>query len=145
MFKKIVVICLLLPVFMGCGKKEPGTDNKPNILLITIDTLRRDHLSCYGYPRHTTPFIDSLAQEGIRFEHTLTPIPITSGSHASILTSLHTVTHKVNFNGLSLNEKFKTIAEVLQKNGYYTIGTIATYILKAKYHFSQGFTSFSDS
>ncbi|MFC2155902.1 sulfatase [Acidobacteriota bacterium] len=112
--------------------------------MITIDTLRRDHLGCYGYFRKTSPFIDKLAQKGVKFEHVITPITATSGSHASILTSLHPVTHNVTNNGDILNRKVQTMAEVLQQNGYYTIGAIAVKILSAKYNFSQGFDSFSD-
>jgi len=135
---KILIMMLILPF---CGK---GKDVKPNILLITIDTLRRDHLGVYGYPRETSPFMDRLAQEGMMFKHAITPIPSTAPSHASILTSLHPLTHGSTGNAAPLTDKAQTIAEVLKQNGYYTIGTVAVEFLSTKYNFSQGFDSFSD-
>ncbi|UCH94209.1 MAG: sulfatase [Candidatus Aminicenantes bacterium] len=117
---------------------------RPNILLITIDTLRRDHLGCYGYLPDTTPFIDRLAAEGLVFKNVITPMPLTDPGHASILTSLHPLTHQLTRNGAELNLQVETIAEVLKKNGYYTIGTIGAKHLSGKYNFSQGFDSFSD-
>jgi len=69
--------------------------------------------------------IDQLAREGVRFKHAITPIPVTAGSHASILTSLHPLTHDVLINGSTLSDKVQTIAEVLKGKGYYTIGTVA--------------------
>lgn len=136
-----LAFCLLVLLLPGCNKKQA----KPNILLITIDTLRRDHLGFYGYPLDTSPFIDSLAKEGVVFKNVVTPLPLTDGSHATILTSLHPLAHQVIRNATSLKDKVETIAEVLKKNGYYTIGTIAAFHLSKKYNFSQGFDSFSDS
>jgi arylsulfatase A-like enzyme len=135
----IVVLVLMFP---WCGGEKEG---KPNILLITIDTLRRDHLGVYGYPRETSPFIDRLAKKGVMFKHAITPIPVTAPSHASILTSLHPLTHGVTTNAADLTRNVQTAAEIFKKNGYYTIGTVAVKILAKKYHFSQGFDSFSDT
>lgn len=130
---------LVLLLFASCSKQKV----KPNILLVTIDTLRRDHLGIYGYPRETSPFIDHLAREGIMFRHVITPIALTAGSHASILTSLHPLTHQCIKNGGPLPAKVQTIAEVLQKNGYYTIGAVGVNFLSKQNGFSQGFDSFS--
>ena len=146
MKNKISVILLVLSVllvllpFFSCG----GEKVKPNILLITIDTLRRDHLGAYGYPRETSPFMDQLARDGVLFKYVVTPQPQTGGSDASILTSLHPLSHGVTFNYLVLSENVQTIAEVLKKNGYYTMGAIAVKLLAKKQQFSQGFDSFSD-
>lgn len=130
---------LVLLLFTSCSKQK----TKPNILLVTIDTLRRDHLGIYGYPRNTSPFIDHLAKNGVMFKHVITPIALTAGSHASILTSLHPLTHQCIKNGSPLSKKVQTIAEVLQKNGYYTMGTVGVNFLSKKNGFSQGFDSFS--
>jgi arylsulfatase A-like enzyme len=136
-----LVLCTLALLWPGCTKKQA----KPNILLITIDTLRRDHLGCYGYQLNTSPFIDSLAKDGVVYKNVVTPLPLTDGSHATILTSLHPLAHQVIRNATSLKDKVETIAEVLKKNGYYTIGTIAAFHLSSKYNFNQGFDSFSDT
>jgi arylsulfatase A-like enzyme len=132
-------LCLILLIFPNCKKEV-----KPNILLITIDTLRRDRLGCYGYSLDTSPFIDQLAKEGVVFKHVLTPLPLTDPSHASILTSLHPLTHQLMQNAAELNTGVETLAEVLKENGYYTIGTVGVKILSGEYNFSQGFDSFSD-
>jgi predicted AlkP superfamily pyrophosphatase or phosphodiesterase len=144
MIKRKTFLIFLLPwivllLFTSCSKQKA----KPNILLVTIDTLRRDHLGIYGYPRQTSPFIDQLAKNGVMFRHVMTPIALTAGSHASILTSLHPLTHRCIKNGSPLPKKVQTIAEVLQKNGYYTIGTVGVNFLSKQNGFSQGFDSFS--
>jgi len=135
----LMLLLALIVIFPGCGKKEA----KPNILLITIDTLRKDYVGCYGFPLATTPFIDRLAKEGLRFEHVVTPIPLTDPSHTSILSSLHPLTHQLIQNATKLDDKIETIAEVLKKNGYYTMGTVAVRHLSGGYNFSQGFDSYS--
>ncbi len=137
----LVTVCLgmIFLVLPNCKKEA-----KPNILLITIDTLRRDRVGCYGYTMDTTPFIDGLAKEGLVFKNVITPLPFTDPSHASILTSLHPLTHQLVANARELNTKVETMAEVLKKNGYYTIGTVAVKHMSGKYNFSQGFDSFSD-
>lgn len=135
-----ILLLILIVLLPGCGKK----DVKPNILLITVDTLRKDYVGCYGFPLETTPFIDRLAKEGVRFENVVTPIPLTDGSHASILTALHPLTHQVIRNASHLDDKVETIAETLKKNGYYTIGAVAVKHLTGEYNFSQGFDAFSD-
>ncbi len=137
-YSRAASISLLLLFSISC-KRE-----KPNILLVTIDTLRRDHVGAYGYPRQTTPFIDSLARNGIVFKNALTPIPSTAASHTSILTSLHPLVHNVLLNASRQSEKLDTLSEVLKKNGYFTIGTVAVFHMGREYNFAQGFDSFSD-
>ena len=133
----LFIVLLVLPACSG--EKE-----KSHILLITIDTLRRDHLGVYGYPRETSPFIDSLAREGLLFKNAVTPIPITAASHATILTSLHPLTHQLLNNGEALRDEVQTIAEVLRENGYYTIGAVGAKMMTEKSQFNQGFMAFSD-
>jgi arylsulfatase A-like enzyme len=137
-----ILILLLISVssFFSCSGKKA----KPHILLITVDTLRSDHLGAYGYPRETSPFIDSLAKKGMVFKHAITPQPITAPSHATILSSLHPLTHGLTMNGQKLNQKVQTMAEVLQKDGYFTIATVSVKLLSSKNKFAQGFDSFSD-
>lgn len=117
---------------------------KPHVVLITIDTLRKDYLGFFGYPAETSPFLDQMFKEGLVYKNTITPLPLTSASHATILTGLHPVTHQLLANSNPLSQKVQTMAEVFQKNGYYTAGTVAVGLLRKKYHFDQGFDSFSD-
>lgn len=143
-YKSIVSVMLVLVVFLtaSCGSKKY---DKPNILLITVEAMRPDHLGVFGYQRDAAPFISSLAKEGLVFKRVVTPQPLTSGSHAAILTSQHPLTVNVTIEGRVLPDNAQTIAEVLQKNGYYTIGTVAVNKLSKEKNFGQGFDSFSDT
>jgi len=89
-----------------------------NILLITVDALRPDHLGCYGYPKPTSPNIDALAKDGVVFEHAMAPKGSTWPSLASILTGLYPVTHGVRYNGMNLDSKHDTLAEMVAPAGY---------------------------
>lgn len=116
----------------------------PDILLVSIDTVRADHLGAYGYPRHTSPFIDSLAAEGTVFEEAVAPVPATDPSHASLLTALHPLKHGVLTNSSPLPRGVETLAAVLSRRGYHTMGATAVFHLSRKYGFDQGFAEFSD-
>src|SRR5262245_218013 len=85
----------------GCNKDPASTaaSSKPNVLLVTFDTTRADYLSCYGHAGNTTPTIDAIAREGIRYANCYTPAPITLPSHTSIMTGLHPFQHKLRDNG----------------------------------------------
>ncbi|NUM53234.1 MAG: sulfatase [Candidatus Hydrogenedentes bacterium] len=89
-----------------------------NLLIITVDTLRADHLSCYGNPNPTTPNIDAVAKEGTLFEYTFAPKGSTWPSLATIQTGLYPVTHGVRYNGMTLDSKHETLAETLAPKGY---------------------------
>ena len=87
-----------------------------HVILISIDTLRADHLGCYGYSRDTSPNIDALAAESVLFNHALAPVPITLPSHCSMLTGTTPLYHKVHDNiGFRLSDSNTTLAEILKK------------------------------
>jgi choline-sulfatase len=104
----------------------------PDIFLITIDTLRADHVHCYGYERIQTPALDALAHDGIRFAAAFTPSPITNTSHASILTGLLPGSHGVTDFAVPLSPSHPTVAELLKKNSYHTAAFIGAVILDSK-------------
>jgi arylsulfatase A-like enzyme len=89
-----------------------------NLVLISVDALRADHLSCYGYPRKTSPTIDALAGEGALFTNTMAQRGLTFPSLASIMTSLYPVKHGVRDNGMRLNGPKISLAQILKKKGY---------------------------
>ena len=93
---------------------------RPNVLLITVDTLRADHLSSYGYHLRTSPVMDRLAEEGVRFDQAYTAIPMTGPSHFSMFTGRYPQEHGARINGVALpgDSKFLTIPQVLQRFGY---------------------------
>jgi choline-sulfatase len=101
----------------------------PDVFLITIDTLRADHLGCYGYKDVETPTIDSIAADGVRFSAAFTHSPITNTSHTSILTGLLPSVHGVTDFGVPLAPQHVTWAELLKKQGYLTAAFIGAVIL----------------
>jgi arylsulfatase A-like enzyme len=106
------------------------------VVLVTLDTTRADHLGCYGYPRPTTPFIDSLAREGVLFETAYSAISHTAPSHATIFTGLYPYQHSIRANGDAFPEGdsaenlgFSTLAERFSAAGYRTAAFTATAFL----------------
>src|SRR5215469_1429841 len=121
---------LVLVAVMAAGYFAAAeSPSQPNVFLITIDTIRADHVHCYGYKDINTPAIDSLARDGIRFEHAFTPTPITNSSHATILTGLLPRVHGVTDFGVPLSPDHKTWAELLKNRGYHTAAFIGSIIL----------------
>jgi len=95
---------------------------RPNVLLITVDTLRADHLGAYGYALPTSPALDSLAAEGVRFTNAFTPVPTTAPAIAALVTGVHLDVHGVKENAGRLPETLVTIGEALAAAGYRTAG-----------------------
>src|ERR1700722_1280600 len=114
-------------VASGTGSARP-----PDVFLVTIDTLRADHVHCYGYEKIKTPALDSLAKDGIRFEQAFTPSPITNTSHATILTGLLPGDHGVTDFGVPLAAEHPTWAELLKPQGFQTAAFIGAVILDSK-------------
>jgi arylsulfatase A-like enzyme len=114
------------------GPDRPGADRRPRaVVLVTIDTLRADHLGCYGYERPTSPFLDRLAREGTVFENAFASAPHTSPSHASLFTGLHPSQHGVRSNGIGFAPTgFQTLAELFSEAGYDTAAVSAVNFLK---------------
>lgn len=116
-----------------------------NVLLISIDTCRADHLSCYGYESKTTPNIDALAAEGILFENVITPIPQTLPAHSSMLTGTIPPYHGVhdNYDYLS-DESNVSLAEILGNAGLTTGAVISAFVLDSQFGIDQGFDTYHD-
>lgn len=93
--------------------------SSPNILLITVDSLRLDHLGCYGYPKNTSPNIDKLAKEGVLFTQAIAQASWTWPALTSIATSSYPSTHKVRTLDGVLSPEFLTIGKILKSQGYY--------------------------
>jgi choline-sulfatase len=127
----ILVVTLAVTAAFAPGS-PPQRPSLPNIFLITIDTLRADHLHCYGYQPIETPALDSLAKDGVRFSQAFTPSPITNTSHTSILTGLLPSSHGVTDFAVALAPTRPTWAELLKKNGYHTAAFIGAVILDSK-------------
>ena len=128
-----ILVCCLLALGSGAaGEPTPDKTSRQDVFLITIDTLRADHVHCYGYDGVQTPSLDLLAKQGIRFTQAFTPSPITNSSHASILTGLLPSSHGVSDFGVPLAASHFTLAETLKKRGYRTAAFIGAVILDSK-------------
>jgi choline-sulfatase len=116
-----------------------------NVLLVTLDTTRADHLGCYGWTRAQTPEMDRLAHEGVRFEWAFSPVPVTLPAHASLMTGLYPFAHGVRNNGnFYLGETFATLATVLKGRGYRTAAFVSSFILDRRYGLQRGFDTYDD-
>jgi arylsulfatase A-like enzyme len=114
----VFFICFL--VLLNCFVLQcyPEQEDHPNVILITIDALRPDHLGCYGYKRNTSPNIDKLAQEGVMFTQAIAQAPWTVPSVVSILTSTYPFEHRVNDFGINFPAELTSLSDILKTYGY---------------------------
>jgi len=119
-------------------------DNRLNLLLITIDTIRADRVGYAGYEIET-PSLDSLAREGVSFMNAVCQVPITLPSHASIFTGTSPLFHQIRNNeDFFLEEDFTTLTEILKNNGYITAAFIGAFVLSFQFGLNQGFDVYDD-
>ena len=124
---------------------RPPRDARPNVLLITIDTLRADHVGSYGYKEAQTAAIDTIAARGLRFAHATTVAPLTLPAHASLMTGTFPWYHRVRDNGgFYLSDDQETLAKVLRTRGYRTGGFVAAFVLDHRWGIGQGFDRYYD-
>ena len=135
---------ILLFLLLGCGTGRAETLAGYNVLLISLDTLRADHLSCYGYKRATSPRIDQVAKEGVLFENVVAASNWTIPSHMSLLTSLYPSVHGVEKRDMCLGEAVPTLAQVLAKQGYTTAAFVTGPNLNHRFGFHRGFQLYDD-
>jgi len=118
---------------------------KPNVILVTMDTTRADHLGCYGNPNVRTPNLDALARRGVLFEQAAAASPLTLPAHCTILTGMYPTYHGVRVNGnTALNDEQTTLAEVLSAQGYQTGAFIGAFVLDGRWGLKQGFGHYDD-
>jgi arylsulfatase A-like enzyme/Flp pilus assembly protein TadD len=134
----------------GCSRSGAPSGNStggpPNVILISVDTLRADHLSAYGYAKLHTPNIDSLAAQGILFEQAISPVPLTLPAHASLLTGTLPVFHGIRDNtGFVLSQKHSTLAQALRLHGYRTGAFVGSFILDSRFGLDHGFEEYYDN
>ena len=137
----------LLLVALGAASCSERVTPRSNVLLITLDTTRADHLSCYGHGVRTTPTLDALAEDGILFERALSSSGLTPMAHASILTGLPSHQHGLRvFHGTEAGYRLDgaaiTLAEVLRENGWRTAARVSAYPASEIFGLDQGFESF---
>src|SRR5437764_8080339 len=129
--KRLTILLVIWAASLSAqSARKPAS--QPDVYLVTIDTLRADHVHCYGYERVQTPALDALAKDGIRFAQAFTPSPITNTSHTTILTGLLPSSHGVTDFAAPLAAVHPTWAELLTKKGYHTAAFIGAVILDSK-------------
>ena len=134
---------------VGCSSNGAVTPvdfgvTPPSVVLISIDSLRSDHLGTYGYGRETSPNIDALADEGVVFERTMSTSTFTLPAHMSMLSSLNARVHGVINDGKRLTPSATLISEVFQRNGWHTAAVVGAPYLNHEFGFAQGFDVYDD-
>lgn len=139
------VICVFVIAFLACHRAEPKPETPPDIILITIDTLRTDALGFAGRSDVETPFLDRLAAESLVFTNAHAHNVVTLPSHANILTGLYPYQHGIRDNaGYKLDPKFQTAATLLKRKGYATGAFIGAFPLDARFGLTSGFDIYDD-
>ena len=139
-------VCLLL---VACGTKSgeqppQSSTTARNLVIITIDTLRADHVGAYGYTDAHTPTLDRLAHDGVLFTHAYATAPITLTSHASLMTGRYPPGHGARHNGMRIDLKTPTLADKLSEAGFATAAFIAAYPLDRRFGLIKGFQTYGD-
>jgi choline-sulfatase len=141
----VVSALLLVAVLVSLAILARNRGRRPNVLIITIDTTRADHLGCYGFSLAHTAAIDRLAGEGVRCSDAIAAAPITMPAHSSIFTGLYPPAHGVRDNGAyALGEGAVTLAERLRDAGYTTHAFVSALVLNRRYNLNQGFETYDD-
>ena len=140
---------IALVLSAGCASGETGDRvggplPPRNILLVVVDTLRADHLGCYGFPQATTPNLDDLAGRGVRFTRYTTVVPTTLASFTSMLTGRYPNRHGVYRNGVRWPEGLEGVQGVFRAAGYETAGFVASYCLSSDFGIARGFDYFGE-
>ncbi len=139
--KKIILILFLIILSSNFEKNQ-----KPSFLLLTLDTWRWDYIGISGSGKVKTPNLDEIARKGFYVPETLTPCPLTTPAHATILTGLNPLSHGVlDCTGYKLKENIKTIAEIFRENGYETAAFISSETLNKRFGLDKGFDLYDDS
>jgi len=146
----MMVLLLVLPSCQRGNESPPVPEitrgeQLPNIILLTVDTLRADHMALYGYPRDTMPAIEAFAQTAVVFDNAVVPRGTTGPSYASMLTGLYPFRHGVRTNMTMLHEDLTVLPEILKSKGYHTAGFVSNSVLLAEVSgFGQGFDVYDD-
>ena len=136
---------LTLVVALGVWFARDWRGTRPSLLLVTIDTLRADHVGAYGYGQSTTPALDALAARGARFAHVQSAAPLTGPSHATILTGQYPPLHGVRDNArFTIAARARTLAERLRDAGYETAAFVGAYPVAGAFGFARGFSLFDE-
>lgn len=142
---KTTAILIHIMILLALSPLVNAQQTTPNVIIISVDTLRADRLGCYGYPRNTSPNLDQLAEDGTVYSHCYTLIPLTGPSFSTMLTSLPEYKHGAKRNGLSIYNHIETLPMFLKKQDYYCGGIISNWPLRKKLSdLHKGFDDFQE-
>ncbi len=141
------LLCVVSPFAQAFAAPAPAAPKtRPNVILITIDTVRADHLGCYGAKDIQTPTLDALARDGIVFERVISQVPLTWPSHAVILTGLYPFQNGVqDFTGQPLEPRFRSVAQSFKQHGYATGAVVSAFVLDRSWGLARGFDFYDDA
>lgn len=136
---------VLLLALLVAGRAHAQQSLRSGVLLITIDTLRADHLGCYGYLAGATPAFDALASQSVKFDHAFAAVPLTLPSHAALLTGTYPFYNGVRDQpGFRLPDDIPTVAEYFSRAGYATAAVLGSPVLSSRFGLARGFDDYND-
>jgi len=139
-----LVFCAIIHVDPSAWAAIDAGEAPLNVIVITVSSLRADHVSCFGYERRTTPHLDKLAREHIFFRNAFAASGWTMPAHGALFTSLYPSAHGATHIDRTLGEEHQTLAEILADSGYYCVGFCCGPRLDTEHGFAQGFHVFAD-
>jgi arylsulfatase A-like enzyme/Tfp pilus assembly protein PilF len=148
--RKVITIALTVLAFAtfaaAKSAKNPKAVPRPNVVLITVDTLRADRVGAYGSKNIATPGMDALARDGFIFEHAIAQVPLTVPSHDAIMTGTYPFRNGVqDFTSPPLQTQFQTLAQALQRHGYDTGAVVSAFVLDRSWGLARGFNFYYDA
>ncbi len=144
--KRILHLLTCLGILLTQAAAAPARKPAPNVILITIDTVRADHLGCYGATQVQTPTLDALARDGVLFERAIAQVPLTWPSHAAILTGTYPFQNGVqDFTGQPLAPQFRSVAQSFKQQGYATGAVVSAFVLDRSWGLARGFDYYDDA
>lgn len=144
----LLLCCTIVTVtlFAAEATSNQNRKTKPNVILVTIDTVRADHVGCYGAKGAETPTLDSLGRDGIVFERAISQVPLTWPSHTVILTGTYPFQNGVqDFTGTPLEPRFRSVAQAFKDHGYRTGAVVSSFVLDRSWGLSRGFDFYDDA
>src|SRR2546427_5435678 len=142
-----VVLATVCTVAFGLASSRAsgGDSQRPNAILITVDTLRADRLGSYGNPSGLTPAMDGLARDGVVFRRAIAQVPLTLPSHTAILTGTYPMWNGVeDLSGRGLGANPPTLAEIFRRHGYATAAFVSAFVLDSMWGLNRGFDLYND-
>src|ERR1700747_3269274 len=135
----LCLVCLVANTMAGTGTPPPAKSQPPNVILITLDTTRADRMGFLGSKRGLTPNLDALARQSVVFTHAYSQVPLTTASHATILTGTYPQFHQVNDFGVPLAEDLPYAPYIFRGNGYHTAAFVGALVLDPATRSAPGF------